>query len=310
MIYAIEDYNNILYSNFNYKLPEIQISIINGLLNEIASIITEEQSIDDKHKNKKVVNKRFNKRMDEPNWEKTKPFVATKMEKKEGVEKIMNDVRISFNKVSNKNYEIQRDLISQYLNEISTMENAEENIIKVKDALFDTASTNKFYSAIYALLYKELRDKLLQINENLEDFLKLYMDSINNIELADPNTDYDKYCNNNKLNDKRKGMAMFIVNLMKIDIIDKNSILKIIITLQDLVLQYVDEENKMVEVEEITENIFLLVTSSVKELSTESNWKSILDNIVKCSQMKVKEHKSISSRTIFKYMDVLDNIQC
>jgi hypothetical protein len=96
------------------------------------------------------------------------------------------------------------------------------------------------------LLYKELRDKLLQINENLEDFLKLYMDSINNIELADPNTDYDKYCNNNKLNDKRKGMAMFIVNLMKIDIIDKNSILEIIITLQDLVLQYVDEENKMV----------------------------------------------------------------
>jgi hypothetical protein len=150
---------------------------------------------------------------------------------------------------------------------------------------------------------------LPNLSGNLEELIKLYADSINTIEFVDSNIEYDKYCDNNKLNDKRKGMAIFIVNLMKKDLIEKNNVLELIIMLQELVLRYVDEDNKMVEVEEITENIFLLVTVSMKELSIELLWKSIIDNIVKLSQMKVKEHKSISSRTIFKYMDMIDNIK-
>jgi uncharacterized membrane protein len=215
----------------------------------------------------------------------------------------MSDIKNSLNKVSNKNYEAQRDLIRQYLTDVALMESAEENIIKIKNALIETACTNKFYSEIYADLYKELQDLFMETG----DLVTVYEESINGIEFVDSNVNYDKYCDNNKLNDKRKGMAMFIVNLMKKGLVEKHSTLEIIIRLQDLVLKYIDKENKMAEVEEITENIFLLITLSSMELNNETNWKSVMDNVVKFSQMKVKDHKSISSRTIFKYMDMLDN---
>jgi hypothetical protein len=302
----MDDYNNILYSNFQYKLPEIEVGIIKNLLKELGSIL-EEPYVEEKIRYKRQTHKRSNgiKKTDE-SWEKTKPFVVTKLEKKEGVDKIMSDIKNSLNKVSNKNYEVQRDLLRQYLTDVALMECGEETIIKIKNALIDTACTNKFYSEIYVELYKELQDLFMESGD-LEEFITVYEESINSIEFVDSNVNYDKYCDNNKLNDKRKGMAMFIVNLMKKGLMEKNRTLEIIIRLQELVLKYIDEENKMAEVEEITENIFLLITLSSIELNNKTNWKSVMDNVVKCSQMKVKDHKSISSRTIFKYMDMLDN---
>jgi len=299
MIYRLDDYNHVLYSNFQYKLPEIEVVIIKNLLKELGSFL-EDTCVEEKFRYKRQINKKTNsiKKTDE-SWEKTKPFMVTKLEKKEGVEKIMSDIKNSLNKVSNKNYEVQRDLIRQYLAEVALMESAEENIIKIKNALIETACTNKFYSEIYADLYKELQDLFMESS----DLIEMYEESINGIEFVDSNVNYDKYCDNNKLNDKRKGMAMFIVNLMKKGLVEKSSTLEIIIRLQELVLKYIDEENKMAEVEEITENIFLLSMA----LNNETNWKFVMDTVVKCSQMKVKDHKSISSRTIFKYMDMLDN---
>lgn len=310
MIYTIENYNNIVNSRLDYKLPDTELTIIKNLLKDLGSFSNQEVIADDKYRYKKPINKKSptNKRVEE-SWEKTKPFVVTKIEKKEGVDKIMNDIRGCFNKLSNKNYEAQRDLIFKYAIELVSMETNNEIINKIITALIDVASANKIYSDIYANLYKEMREQFSQINGSMEPFLQQYMDSINVIEFVDSNIDYDKYCDNNKLNDKRKGIATFMVNLMKKNIIEKNRMLNLIIQLQDLVLKYVNEENKLTEIEEITENIFILATTSWKELNDEPLWNTIMDNIIKCSQMKAKEHKSLSSRTIFKYMDILDNIQ-
>ena len=93
---------------------------------------------------------------------------------------------------------------------------------------------------------------------------------------------------------------------MKKDIINKSIIIDIIVLFQELVLNYVDEPNKTNEVEEITENIFILVTSSYGSCNTMTEWGNVMENIITCSQLKVKEKQSMSSRAVFKYKDIID----
>ena len=59
--------------------------------------------------------------------------------------------------------------------------------------------------------------------------------------------------------------------------------------------------------EEITENIFILVTNIYEKVSNNEYWEtSIIPVITSISKMKVKEHTSLSNRVIFKYMDIMD----
>jgi hypothetical protein len=158
-------------------------------------------------------------------------------------------------------------------------------------------------------LYKDLINTFDCFKENIEPFINEYIDSIQNINYVDPKVDYDKYCDYNKENDKRKAMSAFIVNLSKNDIVEKNTVINKIVYLEELVLSYCDTENKTNELEEITENLFILITKSLSILINEPNWEIVINNIKHLAQMKTKEHKSLSSRALFKFMDILDSIK-
>jgi hypothetical protein len=319
--YNLENYKNIIVSGYDYKLPETIIKIISNLSNELgvsfkentkSTIIQEEYSLENKKYSKRNFGiKRVKPIVDEEQWEKIKVFKSTQIEQKEGIEKLINDVRVCLNKISNKNYETQRDAIILCIKEI--IENKEtENIselMRINKSIFEIASTNKFYSELYALLYKDLINEFECFKENIEPFINEYIDNIQNINYVDPKVNYDKYCDYNKENDKRKAMSAFIVNLSKNDIIEKDIVINKIIYLEELVLNYCDTENKTNEVEEITENLFILVTKSLTEMMNEPNWDIVMNNIKDLAQMKTKKHKSLSSRSLFKFMDILDFIK-
>ena len=317
--YNLDNYKNIIVSGYDYKLSETITNIIANLSNELGVTFkenTKSNNIQEEYtgENKKYSKRNFgNKRVkpvvDEEQWEKIKAFKSTQIEQKEGIEKLINDVRVCLNKISNKNYETQRDAIIQYIKEIIENKETDTELFKIKKSIFEIASTNKFYSELYALLYKDLINTFECFKENIEPFINEYIDSIQNINYVDPKVDYDKYCDYNKENDKRKAMSAFIVNLSKNDIVEKNTVINKIIYLEELVLNYCDIENKTNEVEEITENLFILITKSLSMLVNESNWEIVINNIKQLAQMKTKEHKSLSSRSLFKYMDILDFIK-
>jgi hypothetical protein len=141
------------------------------------------------------------------------------------------------------------------------------------------------------------------------EYIANYKENIRDINYIDPNTDYDAFCNYNKSNDRRKSLSLFIVNLMKKGIIEKKVVVDIIIYFQDIIFQYVDLPNKTNEVEEITENLFILVPCSKSVCNDQVEWTMILDNINTISKLKSKDKQSLSSRAIFKYMDILDQLK-
>jgi len=324
--YNINDYETIRSNGFTYQLPEAINTIIQKLICDLGVISTSSFNTSttdfanprfhpsDRHsKFKKSRNERTSNRKGiDTTWEKQPEFIPTKIEKKEGTEKLINDIRISLNKISTKNYDTHRDTIFQNIDNIIDDDFAKddsqtEEIDKIASAIFNIASTNKFYSLLYATLYKELTDKYPIFGDIIQTFISTtYISNVNLIEYVDETKDYEKHCLMNKENDKRKSMTVFIVNLMKKNLVSKDNVTEFILYLQNLILKYIDEPSKTYVVEEITENIFLFLTSCDNKLISTPTWNSIVENVKTCSQLKVKEHPSISSRAIFKYKDMVD----
>lgn len=189
-------------------------------------------------------------------------------------------------------------------------EEQRENIAKIGQSIFDIASTNKFYSEMYAKLYKELCERFTVFTTILQGFIGSYIENTNHIQYVDGDKDYDGFCAYTKANDRRRAAAAFIINLMKLEVLPSKEVMNIITQMQQLQLQYIDEENRLNEVEEITETVFIFVTLCKAEIQTgtmDESWtEAVYPNIVTMSKMKAKEHKSMSSRVAFKYMDIMD----
>lgn len=328
MKYNYDDFVNIMNDRFEYKLPEMVIDNINALEKDldvyISSLPIVQINENDKHYKKatqfnsssqhKKYKSLHGKKIIDDDWEnirKTISFKPTKIVEKEGIEKILNDIRICLNKISVKNYQTQRDIIIENINNImnNDNENKENDMKLIVNSIFEIAINNKFLSEVYADLYRELCNNFPQFISVIELYVNQYKNSVTEINYVEPTVDYDKYCNYNKTNDKRKSLSLFMVNLMKKDLLLKETMIDLITYLQNLVFEYMNEVNKNNEIEEITENLFIMITTSKGICFIEEKWNSIVENIKLCSQLKVKEKKSLSSRAIFKYMDILDELK-
>ena len=268
----------------------------------------------------------------EDNWENlsggnTGGKIDKKVEKAEGVEKTIQDIRICLNKMTDKNYTKQRDEIRQkmkYLSEVSDemVQEVQEGAIekggeykKVAKIVFDIASTNKFFSKIYAQLYLELIEEFSIFQELLDVFLEGFIAKLQTIQYIDPETDYDGYCLYTKQQDERKAMSGFSVHLAvgyltigskSLWMVEKLE--KIVVELIDRVVDLIDKEGNTNEVEEITEILFLFFSLGERKLSEEWKlrelWGSISEKLLYLSKRKIKEHKSFSSRALFKFLDI------
>ena len=86
--------------------------------------------------------------------------------------------------------------------------------------------------------------------------------------------------------------------------------MKLIINqLIDNIDKYIDEENKINEVDEMCENLFILITKGHPFLSNLEQWDYIIDVIERYTLLKSKNHKSLSNKTIFKFMDLQEYIE-
>ena len=364
--YFLKDIENIIATSVKYTLPNDILDIIKKLELELNCSNTPNFDKPDSRKNynthththtnipiilpsfssqtniKHNINNEWERnKIDNTSVESTIKFKATKIVLKEGVDKYINDIRINLNKLTDKNYDVQKNIIIEKIdiiknhkyenendndneNKVDTLNpNQEQKTLnddmnKVTKVIFDIASSNKFFSELYAKLYKELIQHFDIFQTIINEHIDTFKYSINNILYIDPNTDYDGYCKYTKTNDQRKAHCMFIVNLIKNNVLDIDVIYDILQYFLTKSLEFIHMENKNIEVEEITENIFIIVTNiySFIQLYINNNpdennqWKTnILPNIIKISQMKLKEYPSISNRAIFKYMDIIDTIE-
>ena len=209
--------------------------------------------------------------------------------------------------MSDKNYNEQSTNIENILDELIKDETSEEDMLKVGNTIFELASNNRFYSKLYADLYTKLIDKFEIIKNIFQESLDKFLELFKIIEHCEPDEDYDRFCKINKENEKRRALSMFFVNLSNNGVIEKEKIIDLTHYLINKIMLLIEENNKKNEVDEITENIEILYNKSIFDNCEESmNSKNITEIINKLSHCKVKTYPSLSNKSIFKYMDMID----
>jgi hypothetical protein len=184
------------------------------------------------------------------------------------------------------------------------------NVRIVASAIFEIASSNKFFSELYAKLYKELAQMFPIFRKIASDFLEKYIESLPMISYVDPNIDYDGFCIYTKENDVKKATSTFIIHLMKNDILSITSVMTIVLQMYNVLIKYMNTPGKINEVEELAENWGIFITNGHNtKIKEEPEWNRIvLPAIKELSQMKPKENASLSNRVIFKWMNILDTL--
>jgi hypothetical protein len=278
-------------------------------------------------------------------WNAQKPvFKATKFDQiKEGVDKDINDIRILLNKLSNKKYDSQKTeiltLIQNIFSKIETSTEIEDStasgkietesdikenvyedtnevvsheaVQKIGQFIFDIASTNQFFSELYAGLYQDLVAQHAVFSEILEVFVENFQSTLDAVPYCDPATDYDGYCQYTKHNERRRATAAFFVMLVVRGVLSGTRLAALVTHIQLLMETAIVEVDRTNEVEELTEVLFLLITLGATSLQADDShcWTTtIVPTLQTMSQRKSKDFASLSSRAVFKHRDILDKL--
>ena len=318
--YTIEQFNAITFNGFNLSLPEETIKIISELSLQVGSPSYVKTPVFQKRENplkqttQPVIDKRRkggkNVEINEEDWAAIRSFQTTKFDVKEGINAQIDIFRSHLNKMSDKNYIDSRNKIVDEIDKIVENHTDNNDLIQVSSIIFDIASTNRFFSKIYADLYSDLFLKYEFMRSVFEDSFNKFIELFIVIEYINPDEDYDKFCKINKDNEKRKSLSVFFVNLMINGIIEKNKIVQLLKTLLVQVSEFINIADKKNEVDELIENVALLYKKDLFDCDS-TDEKSLVDGlsitsfITKLANSKVQKDKSLTNKTIFKCMDLI-----
>lgn len=312
MEYDLNDIKKIQSSNIHFKISEDIINLIKSISDKVGAPSYIKTPNFNKKRDEKKKKRIKNTEINDEDWAAIRDFQATEKIEKEGVEKLIDNIRCELNKLSDKNYDKQKnkvlELMSQLMNNNLFNEEEKQKVVKL---IFSIASTNKFYSKIYAQLYKDLIHFYSCMKNILYSEVENYKGLFETIEYIEPDKDYEQYCKNNKTNETRRALTSFIVNLAILDIVPLDTVVSLLQHLKDKTKSMIQDEKQLNIVCEITENIFILIVQS-KEILKNGNkdtYDEIYEFVKFMKSLKPKENKGLNNKTIFKYMDIFDELE-
>jgi hypothetical protein len=327
--YSLKQITDISYSGINYTIPNDVFTMINYICTQVGStsissnvfkkVIPAEGSDSGSlnsgggfRGNKK---RRGNKGMEASGeeWETLRTFQATKIEQKVGIDGDIDQIRLLLNKLTDKTYLDIREKIIDKLNHIFVNTDDVEELNKVALMIYDISSTNKFYSKIFADLYVELVTEYQWLAPVFVEKYGSLIEQYHNIKYYDPETDYDLFCEMNRTNERRKAITTFYLNLAFNGYILKKDIVGILREILSMVTCLVSEPDKKNEVDELTGNIAILYNKEILDAVQGDdvgvylvNGESITDIITKFAKCKAKDYVSLSTKAIFRFMDLVE----
>jgi hypothetical protein len=332
--YTIDDFKNLMFNGMNMKLDEPLVNILKELSRKLVASDgdgddTNYQKItrhnDKRNDNHQIKRGYHNKTRDcDGDWKTTRNFKKTIIEKKQGIEKKINEIRTALNKFSVKNKEELTLKIINLIDEVTNDENEneknendknenDENMNKIIGFIFNIASSNAFFSEIYAELYMTLMNKYSIFGSKIIDLIENYKNSYNEIKPVDPNKDYDGYCGYVKENDNRKAMTTFMCYLTKYKVLDGDTLLSITDYITYLIPSAAESDNTTSVVDEYCDNLYIIVTTAYALFRNNKKFKTVtvekLKEITRLRKTDIVRYKSMSSRATYKIMDLLDYIK-
>jgi hypothetical protein len=308
MSYTLVEFQKI-EDNFNInELSQTTIKIVNDLAKKVGAPNYSKTPVF-----KKKITKKYHVNKDD--WQQIRNFKTTQLKKnQDGIEAQIDSVRINLNKLTNNNYSVITNEIFNFINNIIDKEEDNEKVysilMRLGSSIFEVGCLNVFWSKLYAKLFHDLIKEFTIMEkickDNLENFSKIF-DKINCVELN--NSNYNEFCSCNKNNENRRGMSSFMVNLMLNDVVSVDYIFNVIKNLLDKINDSSEDVDKINVNEEITENLFILITSGKDKLKdNEKEWEGIIRTIEFYTENS-NIGGGISKKIQFKCLDIIDEIE-
>lgn len=187
-------------------------------------------------------------------------------------------IKNALNKVTQENVDEMANTIFQIM---------EPTTFKI---IFDISSKNKFFSSIYS--------KIIVILCKNDEFRNYVLDQLEKITTIFDDIQYnDEYSNNKKL-DEREASVCFYTNLYINKLVRRKSIEEFGSFLLARVESFLEIETKKGELEELLNLVYLILSMTTITIN-----KNIIEKI---SQSTNKTFKSVSNKSIFKCMDIME----
>ena len=332
--YTLTDFDRIICNGFEYSVPQAIVDMVSKLADQVGAPTYIKTPVFPKGKptssylltgvsggmasqicvggtngagpGDRRGSRRQDQQITDEDWETIRAFQATELARTNGIESHINNVRAYLNRLTTNNYDETRETILKEISDLIRDNASEESLLKIGNSIFNTASSNQFYSALYARLFNDLLQHHSMFRTIFDASLSEFLGLFRSIEYCDPKKDYDKFCEMNKTNDRRKSMSLFIVNLMKQGIVVPEQVIELVLDLQRMIREYLKAPGKMNELDEISENLFIIIKNSHQHLLSLEEWVNVLNSVTYISLLKIKSYPSITNKTIFKHIDILE----
>jgi hypothetical protein len=324
--YTLNEINDISFIGFECVLNDETLSLIEEINNKVGSpnyiktpifnkrikknindgigFLKKNDGMNQKKKIKEIIN--------DDDWDLLSSFEVTKIEKKEGIDTEIVDIRSLLNMLTESNFSNKYDSIIIILDKLNIFSLEEKN--KMYNVIIDITSGNSFYSEIYAKLFSKIVEKYKIINELFFERIKLYLNNFEFVENVN-NESYDELCKKNKENDKSEAFSLFLVNLEKYNVIEKEVIINIIDNLLKKLLFYLKNSLYKSMVDKIIENLFILYKKEwIENIFIKINDKDkvktkiidLINGIVENIKVNIYPGISNKSKSYFKLIDTLE----
>ena len=216
----------------------------------------------------------------------------TVVNKKEDISQIFK----LLNKITDKNYDKLKEELFGFIEKIEEI----DEIKKITLLIFKIASSNTFYSVLFAKLYTELIQKKSEFYLVFQEHFDIHTSDIDQLNYVDPNVDYDEYCNYIKRVEHVKSSLLFFINLMKTNVCNLDNIVELCIKLQTKML---NTEMTSEQSEEYLNSIHIIIKDCIDYFMFHEKMESVHTNI-----LEIRD-KFTSKKIAFKCMDILDIIK-
>lgn len=316
--YTIQDFNTIIFNGFNFTLSEDIVQKINELAAQVGSPTyiktpvfqkkdrTAESASQSSNPKRRRDATKYN---NYPSHDHDKIFNATKILHKTGLAGDIDLIRSYLNKITDRTFVDMKTNIIGLLDKL-IQENtiSQPELMRISSYLFEFASTNRYFSKLYAGLYTDLVNKYECMKKTLDDSFHSFLELFTNIEYVDPDVNYDEFCRINKINEKRKSLSTFFINLSANNMLPHEKLVDLTYVMIQRVLEYIPMADKKAHVDEYTENIAILFDKEIYANISDKliDGKTITETIQMLATTKPKTYPGLSSKCIFKYMDLVE----
>ena len=306
-----EDKIKYVCNNVNVELPSEVLNVISFLAHKVGAPTYNKTPDFRKNNNKHSHKQRYRKvekKVTNEDWKAIRNFKQTELKKNnEGIMMEIDIIRKLLNQITDVKYDEKTTEIKKNIEKCkSTFEIDDFN--KIGKLIFDIGSRNKYCSNLYAKLYKELSENYEIFDEISKNNFISFSEIFKEIKIVKSEENYDLFCDNNKENSKRKSMGLFFINLMLEGVLNVDKIIDVIVNLISMVEDKINIDDKSEVVEEIVSNIIILVQNGYSMVNTHEKWDFILSHIRKISSASKKDFTSLSSKSIFSYLDLLEEL--